>query len=104
MPQPWQARAGPDPARVGPFRLAPFAFGLGVLILPTLVALGAAFYALASWTRSTLATYVGLTETTRKDHQLSGRGALSSIPVLTERAFQARSSSAGSSTRVNVTG
>lgn len=49
-----------DPARVGPFRLAPYAFGLGVLILPTLLALGAAFYALASWTRSTLATYVGV--------------------------------------------
>ncbi|HKV12981.1 MAG TPA: ABC transporter permease subunit, partial [Thermoanaerobaculia bacterium] len=49
-----------DPARVGPFRLAPYAFGLGVLILPTLLALGAAFYALASWTRSTLATYAGV--------------------------------------------
>ena len=51
---------GLDPARVGPFRLAPFAFGLCVLIIPTLVALGAAFYALASWTRSTLATYFGV--------------------------------------------
>ena len=49
-----------DPARVGPFRLAPYAFGLGVLIIPTLLALGAAFYALASWTRSTLATYFGV--------------------------------------------
>jgi ABC-type transport system involved in multi-copper enzyme maturation permease subunit len=49
-----------DPARVGPFRLAPFAFGLGVLILPTLLALGAMFYALASWTRSTIATYFGV--------------------------------------------
>jgi ABC-type transport system involved in multi-copper enzyme maturation permease subunit len=51
---------GIDPGRVGPFRVAPFAFGLGVLIIPTLVALGAAFYALASWTRSTLATYFGV--------------------------------------------
>jgi ABC-2 type transport system permease protein len=51
---------GLDPARVGPFRLAPYAFGLGVLIIPTLLALGAAFYALASWARSTLATYVGV--------------------------------------------
>jgi ABC-2 type transport system permease protein len=51
---------GLDPARVGPFRLAPYAFALGVLIIPTLLALGAAFYALASWTRSTLATYVGV--------------------------------------------
>ncbi|HEU4562638.1 MAG TPA: M1 family aminopeptidase [Longimicrobium sp.] len=51
---------GLDPARVGPFRLAPYAFGLGVLIIPTLLALGAAFYALASWTRSTLTTYVGV--------------------------------------------
>jgi len=49
-----------DPARVGPFRLAPYAFGLGVLVIPTLLALGAAFYALASWTRSTLATYFGV--------------------------------------------
>jgi ABC-type transport system involved in multi-copper enzyme maturation permease subunit len=49
-----------DPARVGPFRLAPYAFGLGVLIIPTLLGLGAAFYALASWTRSALATYVGV--------------------------------------------
>ncbi|HYG63456.1 MAG TPA: hypothetical protein VEL74_12815, partial [Thermoanaerobaculia bacterium] len=49
-----------DPARVGPFRLAPFAFALGVLIIPTLLALGAAFYALATWTRSTIATYFGV--------------------------------------------
>jgi ABC-type transport system involved in multi-copper enzyme maturation permease subunit len=49
-----------DAARVGPFRLAPYAFGLGVLIIPTLLALGAAIYALASWTRSTLATYFGV--------------------------------------------
>ena len=51
---------GLDPARVGPFRLAPFAFALGVLIIPTLLALGAAFYAWASWTRSTIATYAGV--------------------------------------------
>lgn len=51
---------GLDPARIGPFQLAPYFFGLGVLIMPTLLALGAAFYALASWTRSTLATYVGV--------------------------------------------
>lgn len=49
-----------DAARVGDFSLAPYAFGLGVLILPTLVALGAAFSALANWTRSTIATYVGV--------------------------------------------
>ncbi|HEV8581432.1 MAG TPA: M1 family aminopeptidase [Thermoanaerobaculia bacterium] len=49
-----------DPARVGPFRLAPYAFGLGVLIIPTFLALGAAFYALATWTRSALATYLGV--------------------------------------------
>ncbi|HEX8829803.1 MAG TPA: ABC transporter permease subunit, partial [Longimicrobium sp.] len=54
------AMSGIDPARVGAFRLAPYAFGLGVLIIPTLLALGAAFYALASWTRSTLATCVGV--------------------------------------------
>jgi ABC-2 type transport system permease protein len=47
-----------DPARVGTFRLAPYAFGLCVLIIPTIIALGAMFYALASWTRSSLATYL----------------------------------------------
>ena len=31
-----------------------------MLIIPTLLALGAVFYALASWTRSTLATYLGV--------------------------------------------
>ncbi|MBL0940392.1 MAG: ABC transporter permease subunit, partial [Gemmatimonadaceae bacterium] len=48
------------PERVGPFRLAPYAFAFGVLILPTLLALGGAFFALAIWTRSTIATYVGI--------------------------------------------
>ncbi|MES2176899.1 MAG: M1 family aminopeptidase [Gemmatimonadota bacterium] len=51
---------GLDPSRLGPFRLAPYVFGLGVLIIPTLLALGAAFFALASFMRSTLATYVGV--------------------------------------------
>lgn len=49
-----------EPSRVGAFRIAPYAFGFGVLILPTLLALGATFYALAMWTRNTLATYVGV--------------------------------------------
>lgn len=49
-----------DPAKLGPFRPASYAFALGVLIVPTIVSLGAAFYALASWTRSTIATYAGV--------------------------------------------
>jgi ABC-type transport system involved in multi-copper enzyme maturation permease subunit len=49
---------GLDPARVGPFSMAPYAFALGVLVIPTLLALGATFYAVATWTRSTRATYV----------------------------------------------
>lgn len=51
---------GIDPARLGSFRLAPYTFGLGVLILPTLVALGATCFALAIWARSTMATYVAV--------------------------------------------
>ncbi|MCC6242510.1 MAG: hypothetical protein IT353_06690 [Gemmatimonadaceae bacterium] len=49
-----------DPARFGPFQLAPYIFGLGVLVLPTLVGLGAVFYALATWTRNTLTTFAGV--------------------------------------------
>lgn len=51
---------GLDPGRLSRFSLAPYVFGLGVLVLPTLVALGAGFYALANWTRSTIASYVGI--------------------------------------------
>ncbi len=49
-----------DPQRLGPFELAPYIFALGVLVLPTLFALGATFYALASWSRSMLVTSVGV--------------------------------------------
>lgn len=51
---------GLDPERVGPFRPAPYAFGLGVLLLPTLFAVGGVLHALATWTRSTLATWLGI--------------------------------------------
>lgn len=49
-----------DAARRGAFSIAPYAFGLFVLVGPTVLSLGAAFYALATWTRSSLATYVGV--------------------------------------------
>ncbi|MEN8145382.1 MAG: ABC transporter permease subunit [Gemmatimonadota bacterium] len=49
-----------DPELVGPFMVAPYVFTLGVLILPTLFCLGATFFALASWTRSILVTYLGV--------------------------------------------
>ncbi len=50
---------GLEPTRLGPFRVAPFAFALAVLVIPTVLALGAATYAVATWTRSTLATCLG---------------------------------------------
>ncbi len=49
-----------DPQRVGPFALAPYVFAMTVLVLPTLFGLGATFYALASWSRSSLVTALGV--------------------------------------------
>jgi ABC-2 type transport system permease protein len=47
-----------DPETVGPFRLATYLHAYLVLCLPTLFLLGAAFFALATLTRSMLTTYV----------------------------------------------
>jgi len=52
---PWQ-----DAQRLGPFRIEPYLAALAVLALPNLVAMGAIFFAIASWSRSWLATYVCL--------------------------------------------
>lgn len=49
-----------DAAVVGPFMLAPYLFALGVMILPTVVCLAAVSFALASWSRSILVTYLGV--------------------------------------------
>lgn len=48
-----------DPTLLGPFRASSYLFAMLVLILPTLLAVGALLFALAIWTRSTLVTYVG---------------------------------------------
>jgi ABC-type transport system involved in multi-copper enzyme maturation permease subunit len=50
---PWQ-----DAARVGPFALGPYAYGLLVMALPNLVMMGAVFFAVASWSRRLLMTYI----------------------------------------------
>ena len=49
-----------DGSQVGPFRWLPFAYALVVFVLPNLLVMGAIFFALASLTRSLLATYVAL--------------------------------------------
>ncbi len=49
-----------EPERLGPFRLAPYAFSYLVIVLPNLLFIGAVFFALASLTRSLLATYLGV--------------------------------------------
>ncbi|MEI9886266.1 MAG: M1 family aminopeptidase [Rhizomicrobium sp.] len=48
-----------DPMKIGPFRPQDYLYAYGVLMLPTLFVLGAAFFALATATRSMMATYVG---------------------------------------------
>ena len=52
---PWQ-----NPDRIGSFELAPYFFGLLVLVVPTLFFMSAMFFALAITTRSLLATYIGV--------------------------------------------
>ena len=49
-----------DPDVVGPFRLEPYLYAYGVLALPGLFLTAAAFFALATVTRSMMATYVGV--------------------------------------------
>lgn len=49
-----------DPEAVGPFRLQPYLFGYFVLALPGLFLTSAAFFALATATRSMMGTYVGV--------------------------------------------
>ena len=48
-----------DPQTVGPFRLYDYAYVYFVLCVPTLFIIGAAFFALATSTRSMFATYIG---------------------------------------------
>ncbi len=45
--------------RIGAFTLTPYVFSMFALILPTLLLIGAIFFAIASLTRSTMATYAG---------------------------------------------
>ncbi|HEY0105957.1 MAG TPA: hypothetical protein VGB91_07725, partial [Rhizomicrobium sp.] len=49
-----------DPVKIGPFHALHYLYGYGVVMLPTLFILAAAFFALATATRSMMATYVGL--------------------------------------------
>lgn len=49
-----------DPAQLGPFMLAPYVLSLLVFVLPNLLFIGATFFALASWSRSMLLTYLGV--------------------------------------------
>jgi ABC-2 type transport system permease protein len=48
-----------DPERLGPFHLSHYLWALFVMGLPTLLILGAAFFALATMTRSMMWSYVG---------------------------------------------
>ncbi len=49
-----------DAEKVGPLRLDAYAYTYGVLVLPTLFLVSAGFFALATATRSMMATYVGV--------------------------------------------
>ncbi len=48
-----------DPTRVGPLRLLPYVWVLLVLVLPNVLFVSAVLYAVAMFTRKTMATYVG---------------------------------------------
>jgi ABC-2 type transport system permease protein len=50
---------GGDPARLGPFRPEDYLYAYFVVVLPTIFVLAASFFALATATRSMMATYVG---------------------------------------------
>ena len=49
-----------DPAKIGPFRPGDYLFAYGMMAVPTLFLLSAGFFALATVTRSMMATYVGV--------------------------------------------
>ena len=55
-----QAMPWIDPQRLGPFSLQPYAWALGVIVLPNLLFAGALLALLAALTRSLLAVYLGL--------------------------------------------
>jgi len=52
--------SGLDPARVGPFSLAPYLYGLLVVVIPNLIFIGALLMLLAALTRSMLMVYLGV--------------------------------------------
>ena len=49
-----------DPESIGPFRLLPYLWGLVVMAWPNILLTSALFFALAAWSRSIFATYVGV--------------------------------------------
>src|SRR5262249_29897842 len=48
-----------DPQKIGPFTAQHYLYAIFVMMLPTLFVLSAAFFALATATRSMMSTYVG---------------------------------------------
>jgi ABC-2 type transport system permease protein len=52
---PWQS-----PERLGGFRIDAYLYALGILVLPNLLAMGAAFFALASWSRRLMVAFLGV--------------------------------------------
>jgi ABC-type transport system involved in multi-copper enzyme maturation permease subunit len=49
-----------DPVRLGPFSLSGYGWGLGVIVIPDMLLIAALLFALATATRSLLATYIGV--------------------------------------------
>ena len=54
------ATPGLDAARLGPFSLAPYGWGLGVIVLPNLIFSAALIVFLAATMRSLMGTYIGI--------------------------------------------
>ncbi|MHC4946087.1 MAG: ABC transporter permease, partial [Planctomycetota bacterium] len=52
---PWQ-----EAGSLGTFRIAPYLYGMGILVLPNLLMMGSVFFALAIWSRRLLVTYIGV--------------------------------------------
>jgi ABC-type transport system involved in multi-copper enzyme maturation permease subunit len=50
---PWQ-----EAGQLGPFRIAPYLYGLGIMVVPDLLMMGAVFFAVAIWSRRLLVTYI----------------------------------------------
>ncbi len=49
-----------EPERVGPFLLAPYAFGMAVIVIPNVLLMSAMSFSMATLTRSMMGTYAGV--------------------------------------------